>query len=43
MRLRKRLLIIPDTVPETDEENYDWLFSFTNGRDKDLPEQLSVD
>ena len=31
-----------DTVYTT-EENYDWLFSFTNAPDKDLSEQLSVD
>ena len=27
----------------TDGKNYDWLFSFTNQRDKDLSEKLSVD
>ena len=27
----------------TDEKNYDWMFSFTNQRKKDLSEQLSVD
>ena len=27
----------------TDGKNYDWLFSFTNQRDKDLSEKISVD
>ncbi len=27
----------------TDEKNYDWLFSFTNEREKSLDEPLSVD
>ena len=27
----------------TDGKNYDWLFSFTNQRDKDLSEMISVD
>jgi len=43
VRTRRGGVSPPWNAVYTNEENYDWLFSFTNAPDKDLSEQISVD